>query len=468
MTVKRSLLIFGAVILCVSQGVHAQQNKASQTNYRVAALTEDEIAIWNDPAFKKQFVLSYLAETDVEPRITQDERETMIEILDLIAAEEMDKAVVLLQKNRGEKSSAVFDFTLANIHFQSENLEQAAADYQVAVGKWEKFRRAWRNLGLIYVRLNKYEEAIPALTKVIQLGGADALTYGLLGFCYSNVGKDLSAESAFRMANLLDPETMDWKMGLARSFFKQERFADAASLTKQLLKDYPERSDLWLLQANAYIGMNEPMKAAENYEIVDRLGGSTSASLNMLGDIYINNELFDVAAANYIRAMEMDEKVAPDRAIRAAKALTARGELSVTRMLLESIERLRGSALSDDTRKELLKLHARIAVAEGAGDEEAKVLEQIVAMDPLDGEALILLGQHCSRNEEPEKAIFYYERAESIEKYEADAKVRHAQLLVQLNRYDEAIPLLRSAQQITPRDNVQKYLEQVERVQKGK
>ena len=106
---------------------------------------------------------------------------------------------------------------------------------------------------------------------------------------------------------------------------------------------------------------------------------------------------------------------------------------------------MRGETLNDETKKELLKLHARIAVAEGAGDDEARVLEQIVAMDPLDGEALILLGQHYGRSNDPEKAIFYYERAESIDKYEADAKVRHAQLLVQLSRYSEAIPLLKSA-----------------------
>ncbi len=92
------------------------------------------------------------------------------------------------------------------------------------------------------------------------------------------------------------------------------------------------------------------------------------------------------------------------------------------------------------------------------------MLEEIVARDPLDGEALILLGQHCIRAGNTEKAIFYYERAESLEKFEADAKVRHAQLLVGSGQYDEALPLLRRAQQIDPRENVQKYLEQVERV----
>jgi hypothetical protein len=45
--------------------------------------------------------------------------------------------------------------------------------------------------------------------------------------------------------------------------------------------------------------------------------------------------------------------------------------------------------------------------------------------------------------------------------------VRHAQLLVRERRYDEALPLLRRAQTIKPRENIARYLEQVERVAKA-
>jgi tetratricopeptide (TPR) repeat protein len=106
-------------------------------------------------------------------------------------------------------------------------------------------------------------------------------------------------------------------------------------------------------------------------------------------------------------------------------------------------------------------------VAAGAGQEEVKVLEEIVDLDPLDGEALILLGQNSARSGDLEKAVFYYERAENLEKYEADAKIRHAQLLVGQGKYTEALPLLRRAQELKPHENVQKYLEQIERLAKS-
>src|SRR5690606_32707450 len=97
------------------------------------------------------------------------------------------------------------------------------------------------------------------------------------------------------------------------------------------------------------------------------------------------------------------------------------------------------------------------------GDDEAKILTEIVALDPLDGDALIKLGQYHARQGAIEQAVFHYERAAGITAFEADAKVRHAQLLVGQGKYGEAVPLLRRAQALRPRENIQQYLEQVER-----
>jgi hypothetical protein len=65
-------------------------------------------------------------------------------------------------------------------------------------------------------------------------------------------------------------------------------------------------------------------------------------------------------------------------------------------------------------------------------------------------------------------AIFYYERADGIEAVEAKAKIRHAQLLVQLSKYQEAIPLLKTALRLEPRDDVADYLKQVEAAAKSR
>ncbi len=467
--------------------------------------TEAELAVWNDPKFQQRFIESYLSETEIEPTVTPEETIKMQEVLALLqppseedeqtetkpelteeqkqaqqqAKEEAEKAQAIELAQNIEAAvdllheyriggSAVFDFTLGNIHFQREEFNQAILAYEEAISKHAKFRRAWRNLAMIYVRQGKYDKAVPTLIRVVELGGGDGVLYGLLGYAHSMTGNDLSAESAYRRAVLLDPNTVDWKMGLALSFFKQKRYSEAVALCGMLIEDDTDNADLWLLQANAFIGLNRPLKAAENYELVDKLGKSTAPSLNMLGDIYVNEEVYGEAVACYVSALEKDPKVGPDRIIRAAKVLTARGANEETKTLIAKVEELLGDQLDDKDRKELLKLSARLAMAEGQSGDYVKIIEEIVKIDPLDGDALILLGQNYEREEDYEKAVFYFERAAAIENFEADAKMRHGQLLVRQQKYSEALPLLRRSQSIKPRERLEEYIVQVERVAKSR
>lgn len=424
---------------------------------------------WRSPDFQRRFAESLLAESDHEPRVTAGERDTMLAASELLsgsgdAAALQDQAIRLLQGRIGRSSGAALHFMVGTLLFQRDRLGEAAAAYEQAVALHATFRRAWKNLALVQARLGNHEAALQALTRTVQLGGADALTYGLLGFAHAHGGDHVAAESAYRMAAMLDPGTPDYRLGLARSYFEQRRHADAAALCGAMIARYPERADLWLLQANAYVGMNDTRKAAENLEMVDRLGQATADSLNLLGDIYVNSDLPDLATAAWLRAMARDPQGRPDRALRAARALAARGAHAECKRLVAGIEQTYGARLDDAGRMELLKLRARLAVAAGAGEEEVQLLEQIVQLDPLDGDALILLGQYHQRRGEVERAVLQFERAAAISAFEADAKVRHAHLLVGLGRYAEALPLLRRAQQVKPRDNVQQLLEQVERV----
>ena len=243
--------------------------------------------VFASAGFAERFAESYLAENDVVPAVSADEQLVVQEVQQLLSEDNRDEAEVLLKENLGLASSAVYDYLLANLYFQDEKLDLAAVTYESATRKWPRYRQAWQNLGIVQIKRGEFSQAIPAFVKVIEMGGGTAICYGLLGFAHSSEGHHLSAESAFRMAILLDPSTKDWQMGLARAFFDLKRWDDAIALTGNMLESDPESSQLWILQANAYIGLEEPMKAAENFEIVDRLGKATSDSLMLLGDIYL-------------------------------------------------------------------------------------------------------------------------------------------------------------------------------------
>jgi tetratricopeptide (TPR) repeat protein len=458
--------------------------------------------IWDDPTFRKQFLGSYGFQSEIEPAVDPDEQLLLQEIIPLfpdqldLAAERLIEITAppepeepMNGKGNGKKkkkakktaepvkpASAVFDFLLGNVYYQKqlqgdggvELLDRAVPHYETAILKFPSYRRAHKNLGLIHVQRNRFEEAIEPLSRVIQLGGGDGLTYGLLGYAYMASNQFVAAESAYRSAMLLQPEVLEWKLGLTQSVAKQGKYAEAVALGQELIEREPERADLWLLQANAYIGMDRPIEAAQNYEILHRMGRATTASLHTLGDIYVNQEMWEMAARAYAAALEQDPEQDPSRLLRNVEALAQRGALDQAKTLLDiTRDRLDGRIAGPD-RARALKLEARIAVASGRDDAAVEVLEKIVALDPLDGEALILLGQHYAKVEQEDRAAFYYERAANLEEFEADAKVRHAQLLVGQTRYDEAVPLLKRAQELKPRDDVARYLEQVERVARSR
>src|SRR5262249_54073028 len=151
---------------------------------------------------------------------------------------------------------------------------------------------------------------------MIELGGGDAYAYGLLGFAYSAKQDYQPAEASFRNALLLQPDNTEWRLGLTRCVFKQDKFEDAAALLDVLIARYPDKAEFGMLQAHTFLGMKKPLRAAENLEAVDRLGKSTAESLNTLGDIYLTENLMDLAAQAYQRAMDADPKQPLARPIR--------------------------------------------------------------------------------------------------------------------------------------------------------
>ena len=73
-----------------------------------------------------------------------------------------------------------------------------------------------------------------------------------------------------------------------------------------------------------------------------------------------------------------------------------------------------------------------------------------------------------ARNGKPDQAILFYERAARIDAFAANAKVKIAQIYVSQARFSDALPLLRDAQSLKPREDVARYIEQVERASKAK
>jgi predicted Zn-dependent protease len=456
-------LTFAAGPMAAAKG----QKPAADTNAPVAFAplpADHELAsIWNDPDFARRLIGSYGFASDAEPRMTPEEQMVFREKVVPLLRDDPKKALATLQGLAKPSASAVFDFTLGNIYFQNADLTNAVKYFQAALAKFPDYRRAQKNLAFALMRDGKYRDAIQPLTRTITLGGGDGRVFGLLGFAYLNQGRYTSAEAAYEQATVYEPENLDYKLGLVKCAVACANYDRALALLDELLGQYPERDNLWTLQANVYIQKDQPNKAAVSLEMLRRRGKATSQNLYLLGDLYLTQEARDLALSAYLEALDKDGGQNPARALRPAQILVSRGAWDEARQLFAKI-RGAGTALGSEDELKLLKLESKVAMAAGEGEKAIVTLEQIIQKNPLDGEALLLAGDYYAKHEQPEKAEFRYDTAGKLQGFEADALVKRAQLLVQSQKYAQAVELLRKAQKARPRDNVQRYLDKVEQL----
>lgn len=433
-----------------------------------AQSTADSIAqeMWSDPAFIKTFTGSYGFLAGYEPQISDEEKEALRSLIDLIKASPK-VAIQQLEPQIQASSSAAFDFILANLYFQDGNLEKAEQYYKSAIEKHPDFRRAYKNLGLVLVQDGNFDDAIPTISKAIELGEADGRSYGLLGYGYLIGERYYPAEAAYRQAILMQPDVTDWKVGLARCLLETERYADAIALFDTLLKDAPDNADYWLLQANAYLGKGEPMVAAKNIEIVRLMGEADLATLTLLGDIYMNNESPSLALDAYKDAIQLAQPGDTKALLRAAELLTQTRNYELAQSMIEQTRAHFGKELPEADDFTLLTLEAKIARAQGDDATAVATLNRIVERDVLNGEAIIELADYYADQGDLAKAIIRYEQAEKIAAFEREALIAHAQTLVRSNKYSDALPLLRRALSLKSDNNLADYTQRVERAAKN-
>jgi len=418
--------------------------------------------LWNDESFVKEFLGSYGFLAGYEPQISEEEKEALRSLIDLIKASPK-AAIQQLEPQITAESSAAFDFILANLYFQEGNLPKAEQYYKTATVKHPDFRRAYKNLGLVQIQKGDYAKAIKTISKAMELGEVDGRAYGLLGYGYLTEERYYPAEAAYRQAILMQPENKDWKVGLAQCLLQTERYGDAVALFDTLIKDDPDNADFWLLQSNAYIGKGDALTAAKNIEVVRRMGQAELRSLTLLGDIYMNNENADLALEAYLAAAGIATAKDSKALIRAAELLTRTANYEQATTMINQCR----AALSDDLKDKedltLLTLEAKIARATDQDDKAAELLAQIIERDSLNGEAIIELADYYADQGDMAKAINRYQQAEKIKKFEREALVAHAQARVRNGAYKEAVPLLRRALQIKQDRNLADFTDRVER-----
>lgn len=442
--------------------------------------------LFRDPKFVRDFVGSYGFLSDVEPKVSADEQAALGRIRELFDQSKFREAEAELaafiketetptdpKKTAAEISPAMV-FVLGNLYFQADRPNEARRAFLEAIRRFPRFRRAHTNLAYLYISKNQTDEAMPMLQKSIELGENSARVFGLLGYCHLLKKNAVAAENAYRQAFLLDAASRDWKLGLAQALMAQEKYAEAASLIGTLIEENPNDRQLWLQQTNAYLAMERKDDAIVNLEALRLKGIADEANLNLLGNLYMDRNEPQLALLAYLAATDKASALDVPRALKSARILNDYGFPDKAEIMIARIRAKTGDKLPPSDFTALLLSEVRVAQSKGETDRTTALLNQLIELNPADGEVLLELARHkdlLSREEaDQDKRATYvaeartnYQLAARIEGVAYAANLALGQMLVRERRYPEALTHLQAALAIKKSESLEQYLSRVRR-----
>ena len=442
--------------------------------------------LFRDPQFIRDFVGSYGFLSDVEPKVSADEQAALATIRDLFEQSKFREAEAELgrfiketeqptdPKKLPAQISPAMVFVLGNLYFQADRSDEARRAFLEAIRRFPRFRRAHTNLAYLYISKNQTDEAMPMLQKAIELGENSARIYGLLGYCHLLKKNAVAAEIAYRQAYLLDASSRDWKLGLAQALMVQEKFTEAANLIGTLIEENPNDKQLWLQQTNAYLAMDRKEDAIVNLEALRLKGIADENNLNLLGNLHMDRNEPQLALLAYLAAMDKATALNIPRTLKSARILNDYGFPDKAESFIARIRAKGGAKLPPADLTALLLTEVRISQTKGETERTGALLQQLIEINPADGEVLLELGRHKdlqSRDEtdETQRAEFVaeartnYQLASRIDAVAYSANLALGQMLVRERRYSEALTHLQAALNLKKSESLEQYTSRVRR-----
>lgn len=417
-----------------------------------------------DEAFEELWRQNHSPVVSPEPEVTSLEMEILKKAYALLETN-TQYAYTFLQDtlDTGAPVSAAFNLALANVYFQNGNYFQAETQFRAAVQKHPTFRRAWNGIGLVRYHEGDYEEAAKALTRCVMYGANDAMTFGILGYCHLRLGRYRSAETAYNYAVLFDPDQTDWAEGLAQVYAETGRHPESIAVLDGLIRSRPDNTEFWLLKANSWLALDEPLKSARCIEIARRVGEVDVKSLYLLGNIYLDQGIFDQAREVFIAAASIDEELDALEALRAVRYLVSKDQTEFARDLFSQIPEESDSWSSRD--KTLYRfLKGEFAFAEGSYEESEAAYLRGLEFDPFNGYTLLKLADLKMRQGDLEQAIVYFDRATLDDESKYMALVSKSMALIDNKQFRYALKTIEQALEENREERLTRLYAQVRRV----
>ncbi|MBB5352826.1 tetratricopeptide (TPR) repeat protein [Haloferula luteola] len=413
-------------------------------------------SFWRDPAFVKSFNGSYRIEARIEPVVSTEERGLLVQVQELMEAGNRRSALAKLKESSLTSKSAALTFNLGNLEFEEGNMEAAEKAYEGAIESYPSFRRAHRNLGVVLVRADKHEAALKHLIEAVKLGDSDGSTYGLLAYCRLQQGEWASALQAYRMAQVSEPDAVEWKAGVAQCLQQLEAQDEAVALLDEVIRERPEEASYAVLQASLLIELGRISDAVKTLELPRRLERLDGDGLVLLAELNLREQRPEEAMSRLEGAFSGKSAPSEARAMGTLGFACSVREWEVARLLLAKVKAM----VTGEAPRALRLAEAKLEIDAGESPEKgASLLKALIDEDPTDGVALLELGKYEISGGKNGEGELLLERATAVEGSAADAWVEIAKLRVAESRFGAALKAVDEALKLRPGGSLETYRE---------
>lgn len=312
---------------------------------------------------------------------------------------------------------------------------------------------AHRSLSMIYLMTGEQDNARKHLTRCVELGVQDAQIFGQLAYVNLQLGKPISAISAYQNALMLEPDSQQWYQGLLFALIETNALAQAETLLSEMLLNDESNKQLWLQRGHIALKQGNAIKALSSLETAMSLGDSSLSNLISIAKLHASDgslrRASDILAENIATFLT-------DQSSEGFEAYTTIASYLANQQQWEELERLTKAAeeyqnaLTPSQIASINVLQAKVAINKGRSESAIALLTHAIERIPDNGEALLALAKLYQQQHKIERAKMMYLRAEALEDVKQQAMLGRAQVALEQRQYHQALELLRNVYRAFP------------------
>ena len=181
------------------------------------------------------------------------------------------------------------------VYSDLKRYDEALAAYQRAIELDPQFAYPHHGMGLVYRALKRYEEALAAYQRAIELDPQDAYPHYGMGLVYRALGRYEEALAAYQRAIELDPQFAYPHHGMGLVYRALKRYEEALAAYQRAIEIDPQYAAPHNNMGNVYRALGRYEEALAAYRRAIELDPQDAHPHNNMADIFIQQGKFDEA-----------------------------------------------------------------------------------------------------------------------------------------------------------------------------